>query len=165
MNRYISFINQNIHYIIFSIFFLLISIIYNDYGFPNDEEISRNNGLIAYNYILEIFNISFFEKYPNLVEFKNYYDKDYGVIFELFLVIIEKILSLEDTKTIYQTRHLFVSIFFFVACIYFYLTLRLFFSKKISLIGVLIFILHPRIFSQSFFNSKDISLSFAISSI
>ena len=156
MNRYISFINQNIHYIIFSIFFLLIIIIYDDYGFPNDEEISRNNGLIAYNYILEIFNISFVEKYPNLVEFKNYYDKDYGVVFELFLVIIEKILSLEDTKSIYQTRHLFVSIFFFLACIYFYLTLRLFFSKKISLIGILIFILHPRIFSQSFYNSKDI---------
>jgi len=156
MNHYTKFVNQNIHYIIFFIFFLFIINIYDDFGFPNDEEISRNNGLIAYNYILDIFNINFLEKYPNLVDFNNYYDKDYGVIFELFLVLVEKALSIEDTKSIYNSRHLFVSIFFFISCIYFYLTLRLFFSKKISLIGVLIFILHPRILSQSFYNSKDI---------
>ena len=156
MNRYINFINQNSQYIIFLIFFLFIISIYDDYGFPNDEEISRNNGLVIYNYILEIFNINFLEKYPSLPDFKNYYDKDYGVIFELFLVIIEKTLSLENTKSIYLIRHLTISLFFFISCIYFYLTLRLFFSKKISLIGVLIFILHPRIFAQSFYNSKDI---------
>ena len=156
MIHYTKFINQNIHYIIFFIFFLFIINIYDDFGFPNDEEISRNNGLIAYNYILDIFSINFLEKYPNLVDFNNYYDKDYGVIFELFLVLVEKTLSFENTKSIYNSRHLFVSIFFFISCIYFFLTLRLFFSKKISLIGVLIFILHPRIFSQSFYNSKDI---------
>ena len=155
MNRYINFINQNSQYIIFLIFFLFIISIYDDYGFPNDEEISRNNGLIIYNYILEIFNINFLEKYSSLPDFKNYYDKDYGVIFELFLVIIEKTLSLENTKSIYLIRHFNFPLFFYIMHI-FLSNIKIIFSKKISLIGVLIFILHPRIFAQSFYNSKDI---------
>ena len=69
MNRYINFINQNSQYIIFNFFLFIISI-YDDYGFPNDEEISRNNGLITRNYILEIFNINFLEKYSSLPDFK-----------------------------------------------------------------------------------------------
>ncbi len=154
-NKFVT-LTDNAHYFFFILLFFIQLNIFQDFGFPNDEEISRNNGLIAYNYILDIFNLHFLTPYSNVPEFENYYDKDYGVIFELLLVIIEKIFSLSSYKEIYLTRHLFVSLFFFIGSIYFYLTLRKFFSKEISLLGTIIFVTHPRIFAQSFYNSKDI---------
>ena len=48
-----DFSKTNYHYFFFIIFFLIQFVIFNDYGFPNDEEISRYNGLISYNYIIE----------------------------------------------------------------------------------------------------------------
>ena len=154
-NKFVT-LTDNAHYFFFILLFFIQLNIFQDFGFPNDEEISRNNGLIAYNYILDIFNLHFLTPYSGVPEFENYYDKDYGVIFELLLVIIEKIFSLSSYKEIYLTRHLFVSLFFFIGSIYFYLTLRKFFSKEISLLGTIIFVTHPRIFAQSFYNSKDI---------
>ncbi len=151
-----DFSKTNYHYFFFIILFLIQISIFSDYGFPNDEQISRFNGIVSYNYIIEKFNIQFLQPYPDIPKLENYYDKDYGVIFELFLVFIEKILNLKDTKSIYLSRHLFISFIFFIGCIFFYLTLRIFFSKNISLIGTVIFLSHPRIFAQSFYNSKDI---------
>ena len=151
-----DFSKTNYHYFFFIIFFLIQFVIFNDYGFPNDEEISRYNGLISYNYIIEKLNIQIFQPYSNLPKLENYVDKDYGVVFELFLVFVEKIFNLQDSKSIYYTRHYLISLTFFLGSIFFYLTLRIFFSKNISLLGTLIFIIHPRIFAQSFYNSKDI---------
>ena len=106
-NKFVT-LTDNAHYFFFILLFFIQLNIFQDFGFPNDEEISRNNGLIAYNYILDIFNLHFLTPYSGVPEFKNYYDKDYGVIFELLLVIIEKIFSLTSYKEIYLTRHLFV---------------------------------------------------------
>ena len=88
-----DFSKTNYHYFFFIIFFLIQFVIFNDYGFPNDEEISRYNGLISYNYIIEKLNIQIFQPYSNLPKLENYVDKDYGVVFELFLVFVEKFLT------------------------------------------------------------------------
>ncbi len=154
-NKFVT-LTSNFHYFFFISLFLIQLSIFTDYGFSSDEEISRNNGLIAYNYILEILNLDFLNKYSGLPNFEDYIDKDYGVIFELLLIFIEKIFSLSTSKHIYLSRHFLVSLFFLIASIYFYLTLRKFFSKNISLLGTIIFVFHPRIFAQSFYNSKDI---------
>ena len=151
-----NFSKTNYHYFFFIILFLTQIVIFDDYGFSNDEEISRFNGLVTFNYLIEKFNIQFIQPYPNVPKLENYLDKDYGVIFELLLIFFEKIFNLQDIKIIYLTRHFFTSFIFFIGCIFFYLTLRKFFSKKISLLGTLIFISHPRIFAQSFYNNKDI---------
>ena len=100
------------------------------------------------------------EIFPNIQSLNSYVDKDYGVAFELPLVFIEKIFNLEDDQSIYLARHYAVSLSFFIASIYFFLTLNKFFSKEISIIGTLIFIIHPRIFAQSFYNSKDVGFLF-----
>lgn len=155
-NNIIPTIRNNLHYLFFFSLFFIQFYTFKDYGFPNDEEISRNNGLISFNYLLDIFNLEFIQQYPGQPKFENYYDKDYGVVFELFLVVIEKLFSISTLDKVFYTRHLFVAIFFLIASIYFYLTLRKFFSKDISLLGTLIFVFHPRIFAQSFYNSKDI---------
>ena len=42
-------LTSNFHYFFFISLFLIQLSIFTDYGFSSDEEISRNNGLIAYN--------------------------------------------------------------------------------------------------------------------
>ena len=51
-------LTNNAHYFFFILLFFIQLNIFQDFWFPNDEEISRNNGLIAYNYILDKFNLS-----------------------------------------------------------------------------------------------------------
>ena len=151
-----DFSKTNYHYLFFIALFFFQLFIVNDYGFSHDEELSRLNGLVSYNYILEKFNFNTIYLHPDTPKLENYIDRTYGVIFELLLVIIEKALNLDNSKLIYLTRHYLTSFTFFIGCIFFYLTLRKFFSKKISLLGTLIFLSHPRIFAHSFYNSKDI---------
>ena len=155
-----QFTKNNYHYFFFITVFIIQIFIFNDYGFSNDEELSRTNGLVSYNYILEKLNIGILEPHKNIQNLNSYVDKDYGVAFELPLVFIEKIFNLKDDKSIYLVRHYVVSLSFFIASIYFFLTLNKFFSKEISIIGTLIFIIHPRIFAQSFYNSKDVGFLF-----
>ena len=151
-----DFSKTNYHYLFFIVLFFFQLFIVNDYGFSHDEELSRLNGLVSYNYILEKFNFNTIYLHPDTPKLENYIDRTYGVIFELLLVIIEKTSNLDNSKLIYLTRHYLTSFTFFIGCIFFYLTLRKFFSKKISLLGTLIFLSHPRIFAHSFYNSKDI---------
>ena len=151
-----NFYKTNYHYFFFIIFFIIQLLIFNDYGFPSDDKISRFNGLVSFNHIIEKLNIQIFQAYSDIPKLENYLDKDYGVVFELLPVLIEKIFNLQDTKSIYYTRHYLISFTFFIGSIFFYLTLRNFFSKNISLLGTIIFISHPRIFAESFYNSKDI---------
>ena len=100
-----NFSKTNYHYFFFIILFLTQIVIFDDYGFSNDEEISRFNGLVTFNYLIEKLNVQFFQPYPNVPKLENYLDKDYGVIFELLLISFEKILNLQDIKIIYLTRH------------------------------------------------------------
>ncbi len=81
----------------------------------------------------------------------------YGVAFELPLLLAERVLGLEDTRTIYLSRHLLTHLFFLLgaACCYL-LTLRLFNNRLLALFAMLLFLLHPRLYAHSFFNSKDI---------
>ncbi len=151
-----EFSKTNYHYFFFILLFITQIFIFDDYGYSHDEHLSRLNGLVSYNYIIEKFGLNILQLHTDIPRLENYMDNDYGVVFELFLVFFEKIFNLQDSKNIYLSRHLFVSLSFFIGCIFFYLTLRKFFSKELSLIGTLIFLSHPRIFAQSFYNSKDI---------
>ena len=47
-------------------------------------------------------------------------DKDYGVTFELPLVMLEKALGLETTRDIYMMRHLCTFLMFFISVIAFF---------------------------------------------
>ena len=151
-----NFLTNNIHIFIFFIFFLFQFQIYDDYGFSWDEGFSRMNGLVSYNYIIEKLSLKEFLFDGNIPKLQYYNDREYGSFYEVLSVFIEKILSLNDTKDIYLFRHFFNSLFFFIAGLYFFFTLRKFNNNTISLIGFLIFISHPRILAQSFYNSKDI---------
>ncbi len=149
-------LEKNFHFIIFLVFFILQTFIYSDYGFSWDETFSRLNGLVSFNYIVQKLSIFEYFSFKDTPDLENYSDNEYGVFFEILNIFIEKIFNLNDKEVIYQSRHFFNSFIFFIASIYFYFTLNKFYSKTISLFGFIIFLSHPRIFAQSFYNSKDI---------
>ena len=149
-------IKNNYPYFIFFIIFIIQILIYGDYGLSWDEGFSRLNGIVSFNYIIDKINILESLKYEDAPNLNEYIDNEYGVFFELINIILEKIFDLNDSKDIFLSRHLLNSLIFLIAGIYFYYTLNQFYNKSISVLGFLIFFIHPRIFAQSFYNSKDI---------
>lgn len=139
----------------FALFFVISLMIFKDYGLSWDEEYQwRDNGEIVYNYI--------FNGETEALLKGN--EKYHGPAFELILVFVQKALDLTDTRDIYLTRHLLTFITFFISVIFFYyLGKECFKSWKLALIGCIFLVLTPRIFADSFYNSKDpVLLSFFI---
>ena len=84
-------------------------------------------------------------------------DRYYGVAFELPLLLAERGLGLDDTRNYLLTRHLLTHLFFLAGGFFgALLAYRLFGSKWLALFTLLLFLLHPRLYAHSFFNSKDI---------
>ena len=80
----------------------------------------------------------------------------YGPIFETPLAVIERILG-GDSRRVFLSRHLLTHLFFVAAAFAGYLlACRLFASRWLALFVLLLFLLHPRIYAHSFFNSKDV---------
>ena len=141
----------------FFVAFLLIGLgIYKDYGLSWDENRNHENGKKSFNYV--------FKGDRSLL---TYSDRYYGVAFELPLFMIEKILKLETSRQVFLMRHLATFLIFFLGVVFFYrLNKDHFRSWKIGLLGSLLLILSPRLFAESFYNSKDlVFLSFFIISI
>ena len=81
----------------------------------------------------------------------------YGVVIEMPLLLAERAFGLQDSRYIYLTRHLMTHLFFIAggfACAM--LTYRMLGSRWIALLAMLMFLLHPRLYAHSFFNSKDV---------
>ncbi len=82
----------------------------------------------------------------------------YGVAFEMpMLLLIERALGLQDIRHIHLTRNLLTHLFFIAggfACGM--LAYRMLGSPWAALFAMLLFLLHPRLYAHSFFNSKDI---------
>ena len=152
--------NKVISQVIFFIVVFIVGIaVYRDYGISWDEPASRLNGLVSANYIAQKFQfIEVIRKQQiNMFSLDTYIDKDYGVIFELPAVVFEKLLKLKDSRDIYMFRHLLTFIVFIFGLLAIYkLASERFDSWKIGLFAALLLFLTPRIFAESFYNSKDI---------
>ena len=86
-----------------------------------------------------------------------YVDRFYGLAFELPLLLAERGLGLQERHDIFLMRHLLTHLFFIaggVVCGL--LAYRMFNNRWIALLAMLLFLLHPRLYAHSFFNSKDI---------
>ena len=84
-------------------------------------------------------------------------DRYYGMAFQIPLLLAERAIGLQDTRHILITRHLLTHLFFIAggfACGM--LAYRMLGSRWIALLAMLMFLLHPRIYAHSFFNSMDI---------
>ena len=90
------------------------------------------------------------------IESWNYHDRVYGIAFELPLLLAEQALGLADDYSIHRLRLTLTHLFFILGGYFCYrLAYHLFGSRAIALFALLFYLLHPRLYAQSFFNSKD----------
>ena len=121
--------------------------IFDDYGIGWDEDDQRTIGYASFNYILG-------DEDALLTHRAIRY---YGVAFEIPLIAVERLLRLEDPRDIFLTRRLIAHVFFLAGGFFAWLlAYRLFGSRLIALLAMLLFLLHPRIYAHSFINSKDV---------
>ena len=86
------------------------------------------------------------------------YEKFYGMAFEAPLLLIDRAFGIDDApRAVNLSRHLHSRLLFLAGglCAYL-LALRLFGSRLLALFAMGFFLLHPRLYGHSFFNSKDI---------
>ena len=81
----------------------------------------------------------------------------YGPSFDLARLFAERSLGIEGGRSVYLAQHLLIHLAFLTGGLFTYLlAYRLFGNKVIALFATLFFLLHPRLYAHSFFNSKDI---------
>ena len=122
----------------------------DDYGVSWDEFYQRDIALETISYVLGEDD-----------ELLKNHDKFYGTTFEMPLLIVERVLGLQDdTRAILLSRHILSHLFFIAGGFFCYLlTRRLFGSTVIALFAMLLFLLHPRLYAESFVNTKDLPLA------
>ena len=122
----------------------------DDYGVAWDEIRQRQIAIANADYITTG-DISDLSKAENIAY------RYYGMTFEMPLILAERALRLQDSRHIYLTRHLLTHLLFIAggfACAM--LAYRMVGSRWIALFAMLLFLLHPRLYAHSFFNTKDI---------
>jgi uncharacterized membrane protein YuzA (DUF378 family) len=142
--------------------FLLGLLIFRDYGISLDEPAQRLIGIVNLNYVSEVLGIKSILANPHFAGFTTQTlmqleDRHYGVIYEIPAAFIEVFFKTENVEAIYQTRHLlnFLYFIFGLAAIYKIAMLR-FQDWRISLLACTLIFFSPRIFSDAFYNDKDI---------
>lgn len=84
-------------------------------------------------------------------------DRYYGVAFFGLLHLVERGLGLDDVRSITLSRHFLTHLLFLVAGLCCYrLVWQLFGNRWLALLTMLLFLLHPRLYAHSFFNTKDL---------
>ena len=154
--------------IIFFVAYFFIGVFHvADYGVSWDEPTSRMNGLVNTKYLGELlFPILLSPEISAVPNLHDWHDKDYGVAFELSVTILERAFSLQDSREIFLYRHFFTFIFSMMGAIAVYaLAAHRFKNYSYGILAALLLITSPRIFAESFYNSKDIVFmsAFAIS--
>ena len=91
------------------------------------------------------------------VPFADPVNRTYGAAFEALPLFVERLAGLDDSRSIHLTRHLMTHLFFIVGGMFGYLlAYRMTGSRLLGLFAMLLFLLHPRLYGHSFFNTKDI---------
>ena len=159
--------------LLFFIIFLIGSLNFKNYGVHWDSEAQRKIGFINGNYILKLFlsedkyddtfknlTSSKFDKKTisrNSFDFKDYSENTYGAGFELPSAAIETFFKIKDFQEVFLLRHYMNFLFFFISLIFFFKFIKYKFKSQLfGIIGIFFLILNPRIFVESFYNSKDI---------
>ena len=123
--------------------------VFDDYGAARDNDIQRELGQATIDVVLGDIDA--------LWSLTHSYDRFHGAIFEVPLVLVEHLLGLEDSRDILLSRHLLTHLFFLAGGLAAsLLAYRLCRSRWLALFALLVFVLHPRVYAHSFFNSKDV---------
>ncbi len=141
----------------FGLLFLVGLLIVDDYGISWDEAIQRRHGRVSIDYAAEKLGLPPPGLEPNW-HLEDYQWANYGMLYQLTANLLELQLGWEDDPyQYYRLRHYLNFFLFWLACFFFYRTLRLRFPTRdwYPLVGTLLLVLSPRIFAHAFFNPKD----------
>ena len=145
----LNFLTARSGLLICALFLLLGWALAGDYGIDPDEKNQRRIAQANWNYLRGQAD-SVAQGLPL------YSDRVYGVAFELPLLLTQQALGLTDNHDIHRLRAILTHLFFIVGGYFCYrLAYRLFNHRLIAILALLIFLLHPRLYAHSFFNSKD----------
>ena len=127
--------------------FLLVGVItLDDYGVMANRAVEYEHARDNANYILGRDH-----------ELYDYIDKLYGPIFEFPILIGETLIRLDDAHDRKLIGNFLVHLLFTVSGLFCYLLVyRLFNSRIIAILAMLLFLFHPRIYAHSFFNTRDL---------
>jgi hypothetical protein len=130
---------------------------YRDYGISWDEPFQRFTGAVTVKHLAERFVPSLVTgEASRLPALADYIDRDHGTAFEAPAVALEALLRLTDKRDIYMFRHLLTFLVCFLGAIAVYrLAERRFADWRLGLFAALLLVLTPRLFAESFYNSKD----------
>lgn len=155
--------NKHIKCISIGLFFFSVLIVglnsYRQYGISWDDPFQRLTGAVTVNYLAKRFTILAFlaSQYESIPPLPKYKDRDYGVAFEAPAFVLEQLLRLKDYREIYMFRHLLIFLVSLGGVYAVYsLAGRRFSNWRIGLLSALFLVLTPRLFAESFYNSKDI---------
>ena len=157
MNKFTFFkkIENYFHYVLFLVFLLLCWSIIPDFGVTLDDQFYYSNGVNTYEYVKHFF-LNLFKNEINLEEYRSKL-KEWPIIFELLLVLISKLFNINEMEKIYLVSHQLNFIIFFVSLMYFHkLIYQRFNSYILATLSIFFLVLSPRIFAESFYNSRDI---------
>ena len=122
--------SNNIYVTLFFLIFLIIGLsIVKDYGITTDEPFQRTIGYFWYIHIIELFSQNFELINDLKVKFDSMYWSDelskgnfrqYTVFFDLFAVVIEQLLQIEEVSNAFLIKHYLTFIVFFISSIFFY---------------------------------------------
>ena len=121
--------------------------IVDDYGVSVDTESLRFIAISTLDYVLR----------DDPGRLRVAIDRFHGAAFELpLLLLTERVLGLEDPRHVYLARHVLTHLWFLIGgfCCYL-LAFRLSGDRLAALLVMLLFLLSPRLYAHSFFNSKD----------
>lgn len=147
------------------LYFLIGLSIFQDFGIGIEEHFQRKSGFYWLNQILNFTNfdnlkIAASNRYDSIMQIPNLVDIEshlnYGILFDLPAAFIETLFDLKDDQ-IFKMRHLINFSIFFISGIFFYKILDQRYKQKIiTIIGLAIYLLLPKSFGSSFFDSKDL---------
>ena len=132
--------------------FLVVGLaVLDDYGVSIDETTQRRIARANLDYLANGGIVRF------LTELRTDSDKFYGAALEAPMLLAERAFGLDDARGIHALRHLLTHLCYLTGGLFVYLLARrLFRNRALAVIAMLVFLLHPRLYAHSFFNSKDI---------
>jgi len=144
----------------FGAILLLGLLLVGTYGLSLDENQQRDTGMISLKHVGQIVapvwvaNDDDFSRYNTPLD--QYYDRDYGVAFEVPMCLGERLLRIEDGGDKFRFRHLCTFLVCFGGLIaMFQLARRRFADWRLGLLATVWLLLSPRMFADSFYNCKD----------
>ena len=157
-----KFLSRNSIRFIFILYAVIGCFCFDDYGCGPDEGMERQTSLVNYRYVVEKLNLpvspeskKWMEWLPNLHEYR---DRYYGTAVHIPVVLIESLTNFTmEADAFYSMRHFYTFLNFYLSMICFYQLLkRRFANRCLAICGVLIMMLTPRFFAESFYNNKDV---------